>query len=422
MMISILTHPGWRGVMCASLALAAFDSQSVAANGLSALKKIQEVHARLKAVEFTSDHNLLHEDGSDLRFAGDRLADVEWESTRGRQVARLTHTAARNLEARALVSLNFLPAGTTVRVVGESEDGHFCLNGSSKITFGGVGPCMAVVPLTAKKLMPASLSILQGEVHWQAEISIPGENTTSVELNATTYLECYLTRGTPRTEKAASEVTAMRLRESYRRLEYATSHLGADASIVAIVHALTSHCGRYYNPQQHFERQDAWYVPNTWRYRYPGASCISICNYCSLILDQIGMEGEYKQLEIYARPDNPTKAIEGGVTSEDYVKDVDWQRWQLFLVDDRSTRWGQVGSYGGMNNYEACIAYTWQGKTYYFPGGTDRVYDHLDQVLCVFRTLVWARWDPRRNNWQVMEVVHTYNQPGHGVPGNCKIP
>jgi len=354
--------------------------------------------------------------------AGERYPDVEWDISRPREIARLTHTTSRHLEARALVTLNLLPTRTLVRLLGESEDGHFAMDGSAKMEISGGDPCKAVINLRSHSPFPAALTLLRGEIHWLAEIRIPGEYPKTVDIGETTSIECFLTRGTPRTQKPASEVTAMRLHESYRRLQDAISRLPENPSVVAIVHALTSHCGRFYNPQRHFERQDAWYVPVTWRYRYPGASCISICNYCSLILDQIGMEGEYKQLEIYARPDNPTKAIEGAVTSEDIVKEVGWQTWQLFLVDDRSTGWGQVGSYGGMNNYEACIAFTWQGKTFYFPGGTDRVYDNLDQVLCVFRTLVWARWDVRRMNWQVMEVVHTYTPPGKGVPGNCKIP
>lgn len=422
MFIGVLAHPGLRGLLFASLAFTAFDSQSMAANGLSAKKPDREVHVRLKAVEFTSDHNLLHRDGNDLLSAGERLPDVEWESSRSREIARITHSASRHLEGRALISLNYLPSGTMVRLIGESEDGHFSLDGSARMEFSGGDPCKAVVHLAAKTLLPATLSILRGQIHWLAEVQIPGENLKTIDVRETTQIECFLTRGTPRTNKVASEVTAMRLRESYLRINNALADLPENPSVVAMVHALTSHCGRFYNPQQHFERQDAWYVPVTWRYRYPGASCISICNYCSLILDQIGMEGDYRQLEIYARPDKPTKAIEGGVTSEDFVKEVGWEKWQLFLVDDRSTRWGQVGSYGGMNNYEACIAFTWLGKTYYFPGGTDRVYDNVDQVLSVFRTLAWARWDPKRMNWQVVEVVHTYTPPGQGVPGNCKIP
>lgn len=423
MLVGLFAHPGLRGVMFASFTLALFDSQSLAGDGLSAKKPDREIRVRMRAVEFTSDHNLLHRDGADLLSCGERYSDVEWESSRKNETARISHTAARYLQARALVSLSHLPAGTMVRLIGESDNEPLAIQGKARIEETGGEPAKAIVNLVAKTLLPATLTAIRGEIHWFAEVEIPGESPRMVDVGDNVQVECFLTRGTPRRPTApASEVTAMRLRASYQHLSDALESAPENPSVIAMVHALTRYCGRFYNPQQHFEREDAWHVPVTWGYRYRGASCISICNFCSLIIDQLGIEGDYRQIEIYAHPSAPTKAVEGGVTSEDFVKDVGWQRWQLFLVDDRNTRFGQVGGYGGMNHYEACIAFTYAGKTYYFPGGTDRVYDDMDTVLRVFRTLVWARWDSWRNEWQVMQVVYTYTPPGRGAPSSCELP
>ena len=99
------------------------------------------------------------------------------------------------------------------------------------------------------------------------------------------------------------------------------------------------------------------------------------------------MEGAISQVEIWASPERPTTAQIGGVDSEDFFKNIGPYQCQLFLADDRNTRLGQVGGWGGMNHYEGCIVYNFNNKTYYFPGGTDRVYEDKNTVLYIFRTM-----------------------------------
>lgn len=385
--------------------------------------RVMEIQAQMKALEFTSDHNVIRRDGQDLLSCGERYPDVEWTSRDPGTMSPITHTQARHVEARVLLYLNKLPQGTSVRVVGLSPIEGFRFEGEGRVSDWAGGPCSAVVEVTSQGLLPARMERLETSIQWIATVLVPGQNPQVIDLGRTGNLVCYLTRGTPRrTDEAPSGVTAMRLAHSYMRLATAFEWAPPNPSPVALVHALTSFCGQWYNPKNHFDRADAWNLPSSWRMRKPGASCISICNYCSLILDQVGMEGEIQQMELYASPDAPHIAKEGGVWSDNYYKDVGRDRWELFLVDDRNTRLGRVGGWGGMNHYEACIAYTWQGKTYYFPGGTNRVYDNKNTVLFIFRTLAWARWDYRAQEWQVMEVVYTYTQPGRGAPANCPIP
>jgi len=382
-----------------------------------------EVQAKLRALEFTSDHNVLRRDGADLLTCGDRFPDVEWNSKSPESMAPITHTQARHVEARVLIFLNKLPAGTRVSVVGESNQEAFNFEGEGQVRDWGGGPSSAMVEVTSKGLLPGRMERIEAGIQWMATVTLPSGMTQVIDLGRTDRIVCYLTRGTPRkTEEVPSGVTASRLAHAYQRLATAFEWAPANPSPVALVHALTSFCGQWYNPKVHLDRAEAWNLPANWRSRKPGASCISICNYCGLILDQVGMEGEIRQLELFATAESPQVAQEGGVWSDNYFKDVGRDRWELFLVDDRNTRLGRVGGWGGMNHYEACIAYTWQGKTYYFPGGTNRVYDDKNMVLWIFRTLAWARWDFRTQEWQVMEVVYTYAAPGRGAPPNCPIP
>ncbi len=382
-----------------------------------------DVQARMVALEFTSDHNLRCRDGNDLLTHGERYPDVEWTSKQPQLVAPMSHTQARLVEARLLVHLSWVPVGSKIRVVGTSQNDAFTLEGTGAVEESGGDPRKAIVVVKGKKLLPAQMRKVEASIDWSATLEVPGESPKPFDLGTVDGIVCYLTRGTPRRgNETPTAVTQMRLRESYSRLATALENAPENPSPVAIVHALTSYCGKWYNPKVHIDRAEAWKVPLTWRYRYPGASCITICNFCSLIFDQIGMEGDISQAEIFATPDQPTVAREGGVESEDFIRQIGSYQCQLFLADDRNTRLGQVGGWGGMNHYEGCIVYKYNGKTFWFPGGTDRVYDDRNTVLYIFRTLVWARWDNYRQEWQVVQVVKTYTPPRSGAPGNCEIP
>lgn len=383
----------------------------------------RDLQAKMSLLEFTSDHNLMRRDGADLLTCGDRYPDIEWTAKDADSAAAMTHTQARHMEARVLLKFNRLPQGTVIKLRGDSETQAFSFEGEGKVEQTGPLASTAVVYVKSKDLLPAQLRRLQATINWNATIEIPGENAREVDLATSGPHVCYLTRGTPhRAEEKGSEVTARRMQVSYERMALALENAPENPSAVGIVHALTSYVGQWYNPKQHFERENAWYVPSTWRLKTPGASCISICQYCSLILDQLGMEGKYKIVALYARPDNPDRALEGGVESDSMLRSVGRQQWELFLVDDRNSRLGQILGWGGMNYYEACVSYEWEGKTYYLPGGTDRIYDNKNQVLKIFRTLAWARWDTWRKEWQVMSIVRTYTPPGRGAPANCEYP
>jgi hypothetical protein len=62
-----------------------------------------------------------------------------------------------------------------------------------------------------------------------------------------------------------------------------------------------------------------------------------------------------------------------------------------------------------MNNYEGALIYTSQrGEVYYYPGGTQHMYRNKNQILSVFKSLAWARYDYRARQWQVVQVIAAY--------------
>jgi hypothetical protein len=114
--------------------------------------------------------------------------------------------------------------------------------------------------------------------------------------------------------------------------------------------------------------------------------------------------------------------VRGGLGDPPQFKKVGGARWQLFLIDQRNTRQGQVGGVGGVNFYEAVLELDWRGKRYYYPGGTDRVFDAPAAILQVFHTLAWTEYDERLRDWVVREVQHTYVSPQGKFPPSVPLP
>lgn len=177
------------------------------------------------------------------------------------------------------------------------------------------------------------------------------------------------------------------------------------------VHELSKMINRYYNPKVHYELDDAWAVPNSWR--SGGASCISNSYYLKRICDVLGLPGKFDTVAIYATPEDPYRVKFDGVDSPKSFKNSRYGELEWFLVDDRNTRGGRTGGYGGMNHYEGCLVHEIDGTKTYYPGGTPFAYTDPQQVLNVFCCLAWARYDYAKNEWQVMEVIKVYR--GYGA-------
>lgn len=198
---------------------------------------------------------------------------------------------------------------------------------------------------------------------------------------------------------------------------------GDKASPPRIVHELMKRLVPAYYPRRHYRQEDVWKVPGSWDMDPPGTSCYSISEFLRRICDLVGLEGSLSVGAFCAFPDDPAKGVRGELGAPPRKRTGYYgETWQLFLVDGNNTNEGQVGGVGGVNYYEAALVFDWKGRRYYYPGGTFRVYDSPDNVIRIFRTMAWAKYDPAVRDWVVTEVVHTYVEPGKDLPESVRLP
>ncbi len=359
----------------------------------------------LEALDFVSNVHNLYCDGARLSSHGDKYPVIEWQ--RGSDaVAPIMHAADKPVQAEIVLQLRGVRPGSKLVVTGES-DAFLTLDLKGEITLSGFVEEneLVRVPVTASRNLAKGLKKMEDKIRWKVELIQPSGERSEADLGTTTGITCYLVfTDIVREGHHGYRPTPKRIEHAYSRFTSATGNLELQTPTHEQVHSLSKQVGRYYNPVNHFNDDDAWFVPGTWGVRGGGASCISIVRYCNAILQVLGYPGTIRMDAVWARPENPTTAQIGGIDSPDVTKNG----LKLFLVDNRNSRNGSVGGYGGMNNYEGVLIYTGDKGTFYFPGGTQYMYSSINQVLLVFRALVWARWDSRAQQWQVAQVVHAY--------------
>lgn len=141
-----------------------------------------------------------------------------------------------------------------------------------------------------------------------------------------------------------------------------------------------------------------------------GAQCIDIVRFVQSVLGMVGLSTIGEAVIIWARPTAPTTAVEtpwgapGGMAARLFPGFPGQPSWTAWLLD---------GDFRP-NNYEAALKLTHGGKTKYYPGGVDAVFDNPDDVLTVFNCLSWLRvTGPDR-----YEIT---NVPGDYRTGLCKV-
>ena len=214
-------------------------------------------------------------------------------------------------------------------------------------------------------------------------------------------VDIYFVFGTPR-----EKVTASKMKMAMKLVDEAYEDREEPFSVTELVHQLSINVNRYYNPLIHYDPEQAWSVPETWG--RGGASCISNSYFLKSVNEVLGMPGKFDTVAIYATPDNPTRARFDGVNAAKAVKESRRGELEYYLVDERNTRGGRIGGYGGMNHYEGCLVHDYQGSRTYYPGGTPMALKDPNAVLSIFRALVWARYDTKRDEWVVVEVIKSY--------------
>lgn len=377
-----------------------------------------ELRGQVVALEFTSDHRLLCANTRELLTGGDPYPSVAWNRSHSAPIT-LTGGKDARIQAVVRVALTESITGIPCRLDGMSDEPALCFRGAGTMT--GDSAMISVEGLSPLGLL---VRTIRKPIRWTLTLGpgTPAERT--IALGTTGPHTVYVTLGRPRVSNdPRSIVTDRRMELAIERIAAAQARVGANAAPPWLVYEFMRQSGERYLPTRHYSHERVWLVPESWKLQPAGASCLSIVEFAALVCNMIGVEGEARIGAFYARPDQPLTAVRGGLGDPPIrKKGAGNESWQLFLTDDNNTTKGQVGGAGGMNYYEAALEFTWKGKTYYYPAGTDRVYDSPDLVIRVFRTLAWSAYDYDRDAWIVREVVHPYTPPGQKQPESCPLP
>lgn len=135
-----------------------------------------------------------------------------------------------------------------------------------------------------------------------------------------------------------------------------------------------------------------------------GYDCITLSTMAAQALRENSIPGSISVVTYIPQPGNPKKAIEGSLSNPPVTNPDDPTEME-FLFD----------RHGGANNFEATLVYSDHGKTYYFPGGTNRVYSTPDKVLTLFPSLGWSQYDPATNQVHETSIIYRYKKPASSV-------
>jgi hypothetical protein len=377
------------------------------------------VRAAIQAIRFTSDHRLLRR-ADDLLSSGEACADLHW-SAQTSSCVPISHTAGSTTRIAAVVTLTVsgITTKTHFELAGVSDEPGLCFQAEGELSADGP----VDIGLTAIRPIGPVVRKIEATIAWSLTVQAESQPAQRLSLGRSGPHVVYTTLGRPRNaNRPAGMVTDRRLELAVARVAAAQRTAGVDASGPRLVYELMRQNGVRYLPTRHYRGVEAWHVPFSWEKEPPGASCIAIVEFVQLVCDMIGLEGETRMSAYCARPAEPGRAVRGGLGDPPDYKRVGSADWQLFLIDHRNTRHGQVGGVGGVNFYEAVLEFDWRGKRYYYPGGTDRVFDAPDTILQVFHTLAWTEYDPRLGDWVVREVVRTYVGPTGKFPPSVPLP
>ncbi|MBY0526355.1 MAG: hypothetical protein K2R98_23380 [Gemmataceae bacterium] len=377
-----------------------------------------ELTAELKALQFTTDHKLLRHNTSDILGGGARYPEVQWVPA-ARTNAPITHTGGQSVRCRVTILVSGADENVPFILQGKSEESALCFRGGGRLS----GVRDTHVEMTGLAPLARSVRKLAGKIAWSLTLNPDEPRPTTLDLGSSGPHVIYVTLGTPRNaESPTGAVTDMRMELTVQRVA-AACRASRYSSPPWLVYELMKQNGEHYLPARHYGLEQAWKVPESWKMNPPGASCISIVEFVGLLCQMIGIDGDTHVTAFHALADEPRQARRGGLGDSPVTKNGPaGEKWQLFLVDHSNSKHGQVGGIGGVNYYEATLVLDYQGKRFYYPGGTDRVFDSPNDVLKIFRTLAWAQWDASVQDWVVREVVHTYVRPGEKYPPSCTLP
>ena len=378
------------------------------------------VKCELNFVDFKSNIHKLWFNGESLAQHGEQLPDVEW--TLDSPQAIIMQGIGSELSGTVGFRIEGVEVGSKIAVKGVAKNYYaFDLSGEMFLEQLSSTDGLVQVEVKSSRALPQSLKRLDDEILWTVSVTTPDGKTAALKADQSARVSCYLVFSDNHDNLVdGAEPTPNRIEHSYYRFQSATGYLTLAYGLPNMAHSLNRQVSRYYNPANHYTNETCWNVPRSWGVRGGGASCISISRYCQHVLLVLGFPGKVEVDAFWAKPSNPREAIGGGTDAPDIYSSSRSGSLKLYLVDGRNTAGGGSGGYGGMNNYEGALIYTSErGEVYYYPGGTQHMYRNKNQILSVFKSLAWARYDYRARQWQVVQVIAAY-QGGVGSAASAR--
>jgi hypothetical protein len=370
--------------------------------------KVYAVKTTLQTAEYKSDHNKIC-NGTGLFSGGSRYPTVEWDKNVAVK-APLTHTAKDNLKISLQLKIDIEGLGNSVpfAIVGTSAEPALNFRSSGN-TAGGTG---TVFDLTATNAIGKEIRKIDNAITWSItflENELP-ENKCEL---GTTQNVIYTTLGTPEDSDPAAVPNIPRMELSVPKIATAIAAAGSYTCYPKIVWEFSKANGAYNLALNLQNRINAWQLPSTPN----GADCISIAWFVANVCEVIGIPGTFDSktfmgyYRIASNPNRPKVSVEGSLNNPAILPGSKGTpltaglgaNWILALADvncagSYSGNAGDEGCSGGLNAFEAAVIYVYGGNTYYFPGGTDLIYDNVNKVVQIFQTMAWCNTEDHDGN------------------------
>jgi hypothetical protein len=137
---------------------------------------------------------------------------------------------------------------------------------------------------------------------------------------------------------------------------------------------------------------------------HTGYDCITLSTMAELALHKVHLRGKIAVDNYLPAPEDPTTAIVGSLTDPPRSNPDPAKSYETEALYD---------GHGGANNFEATLVDTYRHKTYYFPGGTDEVYNNPDNFLTIFANLGYnsSKFNPATGNDDLEDpagIIYSY--------------
>ena len=346
---------------------------------------------KLVAISYLSDHGLLRDHDASWEARGDLIREPEW--TPARQ-APISHTLGTAVTLR--LELQVGPAGAAPTRVTLKGDGPGEVDFQRELE---LAPGKVTVELTSSGALEKSVQELELAIDWS--LSQPG----LLVAPARTTTRTFVTMGTPEEAGGWGERGF-----TVRRMSKAVQSVGAIKSLDPH-EVVTGVMKRWNEFNLEVAFRNAWELGDETRDPKTGAligaDCQTIVRYTRLLIKQAGVPGQAEFVVIYGQCTDPKKGLESLDARQHMGRPLQWHNEQFPKARDAAReRWAAylIDGAGGINNYEAALRFTHDGRKHYYPGGVPAVMDDPDQVIKVFTSMSWV--DLRTGAAQ--DAIHRY--------------